>query len=333
MAKYIPCLKSINANELAQVYLDRVVLDDWGIPKGIVSDRGPIFTSAFWSTFCFLLATRRRLSTAFHPQTDGQTERQNQSVEHYFRAYCNYVQDDWASKAPRAQFAYNVSVHSTIGKSPWEAAYGSFPSLPATVEDDSTEGEAPAAKITAEEVAKDHADLMARWNSAAEATAKYYNRKHTPMHYKIGDLVMLSSKHVRQQRPSKKLSDRFLGPFEITQLRGRQAYELALPTQWKIHPVFHVSLLEKYVTRVGAPIPQERVEVDSDGDHYEVEEILDHKTKNDKTHYLVKWLGWAPSYNEWLPIESLNCPELLTAYEKSLHGRMPYEQRPKRKRT
>jgi RNase H-like domain found in reverse transcriptase/Reverse transcriptase (RNA-dependent DNA polymerase)/Integrase zinc binding domain len=173
MAKYIPCLKTINADELAQVYLDRVVLDDWGVPKGIVSDRGPVFTSAFWSTFCFLLATRRRLSTAFHPQTDGQTERQNQSVEHYFRVYCNQVQDDWAAKAPRAQFAYNVSLHSTIGKSPWEAAYNSYPGLPATVEDDSTEGEAPAARLAAEEVAKDHADLMTRWSSAAEATARY----------------------------------------------------------------------------------------------------------------------------------------------------------------
>jgi hypothetical protein len=76
--------------------------------------------------------------------------------------YCNQVQDDWAAKAPRAQFAYNVSVHSTIGKSPWEAAYNSYPGLPATVEDDSAEGEVPAARIAAEQVVKDHADLIAR---------------------------------------------------------------------------------------------------------------------------------------------------------------------------
>ena len=327
MAKYIPCLKTINADELAQLFLNRVVLDDWGLPAGIVSDRGPVFTSSFWSTFCFLLATRRRLSTAFHPQTDGQTERQNQTVEHYFRVFCNQTQDDWASKAPRAQFAYNVSLHSTIGKSPWEAAYHSFPRLPSTIEDDSTREGAPAAKEAAEQVVQDHAELMRRWRVAAESTTKYYNLNHTPMEYKVGDWVMLSSKHLRQQRPSKKLSDRFLGPFEVVSLRGRQAYELKLPTQWRIHPVFHVSLLEKFIGRSGAEPMREAVEVDSDGEHFEVETILDHKVMRKKTYYLVHWLGWSPAYDEWLLEESLDCNELLDAYKNSLTDRVPAEKR------
>lgn len=126
------------------------------------------------------------------------------------------------------------------------------------------------------------------------------------------------------------MSDRFLGPFKIIQLRGRQAYELALPMQWKIHPVFHVSLLEKHVRRENAQIPREAVEVDSDGEHFEVESIQDHKTMHGKRYYLVQWLGWAPSYNEWLPADDLDCQDLLEAYEGLLQGRTPFERRIRR---
>ncbi len=220
-----------------------------------------------------------------------------------------------------------MSLHSTIGKSPWEAAYHSFPRLPSTIEDDSTREGAPAAKEAAEQVVQDHAELMRRWRVAAESTTKYYNLNHTPMEYKVGDWVMLSSKHLRQQRPSKKLSDRFLGPFEVVSLRGRQAYELKLPTQWRIHPVFHVSLLEKFIGRTGAEPMREAVEVDSDGEHFEVETILDHKVMRKKTYYLVHWLGWSPAYDEWLLEESLDCNELLDAYKNSLTDRVPAEKR------
>ncbi|TAQ83295.1 hypothetical protein B7494_g8382 [Chlorociboria aeruginascens] len=144
MAKYIPVRKTITAAHLADVFL-AVIVKDFGLPKGIVSDRGSVFTSNFWSSLCFLLKIRRRLSTAFHPQTDGQTERQNQNIEQYLRAYSTYRGDDWCSKLPLAEFAYNNAWHSSIKDTPFHATYGFHPRTPSSfVGDDKPRGEAPA---------------------------------------------------------------------------------------------------------------------------------------------------------------------------------------------
>jgi transposase InsO family protein len=96
----------------------------------MVSDRGTLFTAKFWASFCWYLATKRRLSTAYHPQTDGQTEKQNQSVEHYLRTYCNFEQDDWATHLSLAEFVYNTSFHSAINTTPAMALLGFTPRGP-----------------------------------------------------------------------------------------------------------------------------------------------------------------------------------------------------------
>ena len=94
------------------------------------SERAGVFaTSHFWSTLCFYLRVRRALSTAFHPQSDGQTERLNQVIEHFLRIYSNYLQDDWASFLPLAQLAYNTSTHSVLATSPTEALMGFRPDM------------------------------------------------------------------------------------------------------------------------------------------------------------------------------------------------------------
>ena len=128
MAWYIPTLKTVTASELADLFVDQVVRF-FGLPTGIVSDRGSVFTSQFWSDFCFSAKVKRRLSTAFHPQTDGQTERQNQTLEQYLRAYTDNKQDNWASLLLLAEFAYNNSTQPTINMSPFFACYGFHPRL------------------------------------------------------------------------------------------------------------------------------------------------------------------------------------------------------------
>jgi transposase InsO family protein len=164
-------LKTITAERLANVFIEHIVSQFW-IPEGIVSDRGAVFTSAFWSQVCYYLRIKRRLSTAFHPQTDGQTERQNQSLEHYFRCYCNHLQDDWVQQAPLAEFAYNNSVHSTTGISPFFAIYGFYPNVPSSVRDDRLEGEVPAAREVAEKFESDGKELAERWRRAVEFQKK-----------------------------------------------------------------------------------------------------------------------------------------------------------------
>jgi len=126
MAHYVPVRGTITAPGLADVFL-REVIRLHGVPKTVVSDRGPILTAKYWSSFCYHLGVTRRLSTAFHPQTDGQTERQNQTMEQYLRAYCNFEQDDWAKLACTAEFAYNDSIHASSGTTPFRANHGRDP--------------------------------------------------------------------------------------------------------------------------------------------------------------------------------------------------------------
>jgi hypothetical protein len=320
LARYIPVKKTLDASELADVFIRRIV-KDFGTPAGIVSDRGSVFTSKFWSALCFYLKVRRRLSTAFHPQTDGQTERQNQVLEHYLRCYCNYRQDDWCSKLAMAEYAYNNSVHSTIGCSPFFAMYGYHPQLRIDVEDDVPGGEAPAAKERAMAIEQEREVLSTQWRNAVEAQKKHHDKKHKPMRFSIGDQVMLSAKNIRQLRPSKKLSDRYLGPFSVTKVVGTQAYELKLPAGYKIHPVFHVSLLEPYHQGDNAEPTPPAIEIDGDPE-WEVEAVIGHRQRRGKTEYLVRWKGYAPAEDTWQSAQDLvNAPEALRTYRDNAYPR------------
>jgi len=126
MAKYFQIRKTINAYELAYLF-HRQIVCSFGTPSSIISDHGRIFTSQFWSSLCFYMKARRKLSTAFHLQTDGQTERQNQTLEQYLHCYINYRQDDWVDWLPQAEFTYNNTVHASTGVSPFFALYGYNP--------------------------------------------------------------------------------------------------------------------------------------------------------------------------------------------------------------
>jgi transposase InsO family protein len=246
MAKYTPVCKTIDAADLANIFHDTIVMT-FGPPTSIVTDRGSLFTSHFWSSLCFYMKARRRLSTAFHPQTDGQTERQNQTLEHYLRCYANYRQDDWVKYLPMAEFTYNNLEHSSTGMTPFYVLYGYHPEFSWDVSMDPPGGEVPSAKERIEALLEERSLLEERWQQAVEYQAKAYNAKHIPKHYAMGDYVLLSAKNIKTNRPSKKLDHRFLGPFQIIGIVGKQAYKLVLLLLYKvIHLVFHVSLLELY---------------------------------------------------------------------------------------
>lgn len=306
MAKYYPTQKTCNAEELANLIVDNVVAQ-YGMPNGIVSDRGSVFTSHFWSGLCYHAKIKRRLSTAFHPQTDGQTERQNQTLELYLRIFCNWKQNNWLSLLPMAEFSYNNAAHSTTGMSPFFALYGFHPRMSFDIEANALEGEIPAARERAERLSKARNAMDERWKRAVEWQTNAYNKKHKPMTFKVGDEVLLATKHLRLQRPNRKLMDRFLGPFKVKEIRGSQAYELKLPDNYQIHPTFHVSLLEPYVRRSGALIEYpETGPVTVEGeDEYEVEEILDDRIARGKRQYRVRWKDWNSAHDTWEPEENL----------------------------
>ena len=123
MMHYEPVNVTINALGLAEVIIN-VVVRYHGLPDSIISDRGAIFTSKFWSSLCYFLGIKRRLSTAFHPQTDGQTERQNSTMEAYLRAFVNWEQNDWARLLPIAEFTYNNFKNASTGHTFFELNCG-----------------------------------------------------------------------------------------------------------------------------------------------------------------------------------------------------------------
>jgi len=123
MSIYIPCTKKVNSVDLAELIF-QYVFSRFGIPKGIVTNQGAVFTLLFWSKICYHMQIRRRLSTAFHPQTDGQTERQNQALEQYLRLYVNKEQRGWVKLLLMAEFAYNWAVHAMMSELPFFLNYG-----------------------------------------------------------------------------------------------------------------------------------------------------------------------------------------------------------------
>jgi transposase InsO family protein len=315
MALYFPVSKTITAVQTADILIDRV-FSRFGFPSGIVSDRDPRFTSEFWSDLCYYAKITRRMSTAFHPQTDGQTERQNQTLQEYLRSFCTTCQMEWAKQLPIAEFAYNNAIRSDLGVSPFRVVLGYDPQMYFDTEDSVPEGRIPAAKERIKHLAELRKDLQKRLEDASKSQAKYYNRKHQPISFKKGDLVLVSTKNLRLRDASKKLSQRLMGPFRIDEPVGSQAYRVHLPTASRIHDVFHVSAMEPYHQRAGTQEILLPPDIIDDQEEYEVEEILDTTRKRGVAWYLVKWKGWPDEYNQWLTQEDMpNAAEAVQEFQ------------------
>ncbi|KAE8206768.1 hypothetical protein CF327_g7494, partial [Tilletia walkeri] len=323
MGLFIPCHSTITSQDLAQLYLKHV-FSKHGRPKTIVSDRGSEFTSSFWRSLCQLLNIEQSLSTAYHPQTDGQTERVNQNLEQYLRLFTSYQQDDWSKLLPLAEFTYNNTEHSTTGVSPFFANKGFDPSfviMPNTVAD--TPAAHPQANDLVARLGELHQHLRGQIAEANEASKTAYDRKHLEApDFHVGDLVMLSAKNIRSKRPTAKLDNRFLGPFKITARISSHAYRLELPSSMRIHNVFHVSLLEPHKTntfpgRVQDPPPP--IEIDGDI-QYEVERIVDSKLDRRygcQLRYRVEWSGYTGEDRyTWEGADQLNCPHHVADFHR-----------------
>ena len=322
MAHFTPCSKTISGEGMVHLLLNNVVRLH-GLPDDVISDRGPQFVSHFWQRLLQTLGISVKLSSAYHPQTDGQTERVNQILEQYLRCSVSYQQDDWVNLLSLAEFAYNNSLHASTGVTPFFANYGLHPrfniSLPTTSVN-------PSAEDRARILEELHHDLSLELSLASERYKKQADRHRsaTP-HFVVGDMVWLLRRHISTTRPCAKLDYKKLGPFRIIECINPVAFRLALPSHFRIHDVFHVSLLEPhYASQLPgrqAPPPPPPVQLTT-GEEYEVDQILDSRWHRRHLQYLVLWRGYPMSEATWEPSENLqNAPEVV----QDFHHRYPHK--------
>lgn len=304
MCHYVPAKSNWTAEALGEVWM-REVVRLHGTPALIISDRGPLMNSKYWDTFTHYLSSVRVMSTAFHPQTDGQTERQNQTLEQYLRCYCCLEQDDWASWLSVAEFAYNDSVNTTTGVSPFRAYHGADPRGPNWPGQPLGEGESALAAGVAAKALALQQECRRKIAVANAYQKKYADRKRMHANFAVGDQVLVSNRHMKTTRPKKKLDWKYVGPGRIVAQYGTSAYKVDLPNVKGVHPVFHASLLEPYSPTGSIPHPNTPI-VDTlqalGDDVYDVERIVDRRQNSVGVwEYLVKWHGYSEEENSWEP--------------------------------
>jgi hypothetical protein len=321
MAHYVPARMDWDGTDLAQAWI-REVIRLHGNPETILSDRGPIMKAKHWDTFHHYLNSRRVLTSSFHPQTDGQTERQNQTLEQYLRIFCSLEQDDWALWISLAEYAYNDSKHSATGYTPYQVCFGYNPSDPTWPGQPLGEGESPEGFQIASKLLEIRRNARKKLEVVQEYQKTLANKKRLPLELKVGDKVWVSNRNLKSDRPSKKLDWKYLGPGTVKECVGNPptAYRIDLPELKGAHPVFHPSLLEPYTVRGHPPRQQAPIQdtLRQHGDDvYDVDYIVDRR-QNREGHweYLIKWTGYDPEDNSWEPAASISGNSLKIFWNK-----------------
>uniref|UniRef100_A0A8R7Q3H5 Integrase catalytic domain-containing protein n=1 Tax=Triticum urartu TaxID=4572 RepID=A0A8R7Q3H5_TRIUA len=231
-----------------------------GLPLAIISDRDRIFTSTIWQELFKLSQTQLRLSSSYHPQTDGQTERVNQCLEGYLRCAVHSCPGNWIKWLFLAEYWYNTTFHSSLGRTPFEVIYGHLPREFAVTQVEESSVPDLATWLQEREVMAQH--LQQQLKHAQDRMKAQADKHRTDRSFEVGDMVFLKLQpHIQTsvaQRPYQKLAFRYYGPYQVLARIGKVAYKLQLPVDSKIHSVVHVSQLKKAVgpsTQVSCDLP------------------------------------------------------------------------------
>ncbi|GKD15984.1 putative reverse transcriptase domain-containing protein [Tanacetum coccineum] len=256
------------------MYLKEVVTRH-GIPVSIICDRDPRFASNFWRSLQNALGTNLDMSTAYHPQTDGQSERTIQTLEDMLRACAIDFGKGWVNHLPLVEFSYNNSYHASIKAAPFEALYGRKCRSPVCWT------EVGEAQILGPELIQETTEkiiqIKQRMQAARDRQKSYADLKRKPMEFQVRDKVMLKVspwKRVVRFGKRGKLNPRYVGPFKVIDRVGEVAYKLELPEESsRVHNMFHVSNLKKCHADEPLAVPLDGLHLD-DKLHF-VEEPLE----------------------------------------------------------
>ncbi|KAH0358992.1 hypothetical protein KCU65_g10159, partial [Aureobasidium melanogenum] len=331
---------TMEPEEAAEILI-KAVYKHHGLPERLVSDRGTQFISTLWKSLCTLLGIQAVYSTAYHPETDGQTENANGVMNQYLRAYVNYHADDWVQWLPLAEFAANNTASASTTVSPFFANFGQHPRIgleplatlppPSSTRNRLDQEQATKTAQTLTELTTRLSEEMLVAQAVSEAQK---NRDRRPAYtYKIGDQVWLNAKNLRRTRPAGKLDHVSEGPYSVLRVSKKNplVVTLDLPLTMKTHPTFHASLLRPTAIDPlpGQTTPPPDPVVVDDETEYLVEEILDatldRRYKPPRVFYTVKWVGFGNHENTMEPIEHLDhCRDLVDEF----HAKYPLKPRP-----
>ena len=298
-----------------------------GVPDVIVSDQDARFVSEFWRSLMRTLGVKMAMSSAYHPQTDGQTEKVNHVIGTYLRAFSRHDPDRWDEILPLGEFAYNSSVHAATGSSPFELDLGYTPRMPVDVVVRAAVGTGTGRRM---ESGLSFADRMRnivnsardKLSEAQESQKLAADKNKQEANFRVGQQVYLSTKNLpltysnASDQRSRKLQDIFDGPFTIVKAsRSPNAWYLDLPKEWNVRQPLNVSRFKRDFsdpTRERKPPP---VKNSVYGAEYLVDSIVADELSGVERKYRIRWTGWGESDDTWEPIENLaGCKELVRKY-------------------
>jgi hypothetical protein len=306
---FIPLRHPFTAFKVAQEFMNHIYRLH-GMPGMIISDRDRIFTSRLWQELFRLADTTLHMSSAYHPQTDGQSERLNQCVEGFLRCMVHSCPKKWAAWLPLAEYWYNTSFHSALGRTPFEVLYGYPPRTLGISVNDCASADLETwlkERATMVDVIRQHL-LRAQQRMKQQADKNRSERV-----FEVGDQVYLKLQPYIQQsvqvRGNQKLAFRFFGPYKILKRIGEVAYKLELPSTSQVHPVVHVSQLKRHIppnTKVSSsivaldPLPDKPIEP---------LQIIEHawvSTGNaSASRVRVRWSNVVPDLTTWEDADDL----------------------------
>ena len=310
-ALFFPCKESMGTEGLAKLYFTKV-FPHYGIPNKIISDRDPRLTLRLAKEICHEAGIDQNISTAYHPQTDGQSERTNQTLETYLRIFCNEQQNDWARWIPLAQYTLNSRPSHTTKVPPFEALIGVVPKAQITPLQSGVPLNERKELLTKIRKKKYDAILHSQMLMIKETSFRTYQK---------GEKVWLDAKNLKTTHPTHKLRVKRYGPFKVIDVLSHVAYQLQLPKTWKIHNVFHASYLSPYkeTKEHGTNFFEPPPDIIEGQPEWEVESIVGmrHFGRKKEKQYRVHWKGYSEAEDTWEPEANINAPELIAKYHQT----------------
>jgi transposase InsO family protein len=327
------CRTTIDMPQAARLLLN-MLLPQHAMPEAIVSDRDPRFTGSMWAEAMRTLGIKLKTSTAYHPQTDGQTERANRTMQTTLAMYAEKRPKDWPDFLQTVAAAYNDTVHESTGQEPARI-------LGRNTRDrammSALLGDTKLRQVRSEEARKLLDGLKSTWEQARERLIRQRMRmklnadtKRLHVTYQPGDLVLLSTRHLRM-KGGRKLKAKWIGPFQVTEvLGGGLSVKLDLPEQYsRLWHTFHIVNVKAYheskLTWPGRKQPQRALPRLVRGKkQWDVERVVDKTVEEEETEdgqkvmttwYLLKWKNCGEDQNSWQRVQELDCPDLVDEYE------------------